>query len=159
LADPNRTIAVPIHVIAPFFKFGPSHDGPPYYVDNPMNQILENDALDELLFELFSRAVMCYTLDEDSYSHEEVEASAIENNYPFGITYLIRTARGRLLVIPQEATMAQIFAGARWPRDGSMPFKDLCDTPQVRDFEDDGVELGEDFHMEIRIIPDYELNA
>ena len=124
-----------------------------------MDPVPENDTLEELLSEVFSRAVMIYTLDEDSHPHEEVEASAIEHDDPNGTIILIRTARGRLLAVPRKATVAEIFAGARWPQDGPMAFTNLCKTPRVRDFEDDGVELGSDSYIELHVIPDYELNV
>jgi len=76
LADPNARITVEVNVRAPFFNIGPSpeYDLIRYYIDNPMGRSAEEEIVSELLFEVFSRAVMTYTLDDESHSrHQEVE--------------------------------------------------------------------------------------
>lgn len=162
LADPNTRITVGVDVRAPFFNIGPSpeYDFIRYHIDNPMGRSAEEETVSELLFEVFSRAVMTYTLDDESDSrHQEVENSAIEHDDPNGMTVFIRTYRGRLLVIPWESTFADIFAGARWPRDTPVPFKDLSKIPPMRDSESDGLELDRSMHLELHVIPNYELDA
>jgi len=162
LADPNARITVEVNVRAPFFNIGPSpeYDLIRYYIDNPMGRSAEEEIVSELLFEVFSRAVMTYTLDDESHSrHQEVETSAMEHDDPSRTTVFIRTYRGRFLVIPRESTFADIFAGARWPRDTPVPFKDLSKTPRMRDFESDGLELDRYMHLELHVIPNYELDA
>ena len=51
-------------------------------------------------------------------------------------------------VVPRKTTSQEVFAGARWPRDDPLPFRDVRPTPRIRDFEVDGVELGL-----LRVIP------
>jgi hypothetical protein len=121
----------------PFFNIRPSpeYDLIRYHINNPLGRSAEEETVSELLFEVFSHAVMTYTLDDESNSrHQEVENSAIEHDHdPRGMTVFIRTYYcGQLLVIPWESTFASIFAGARWPRDTPVPFKDLSNTPNER---------------------------
>jgi len=40
-----------------------------------------------------------------------------------------------------------------------VPFKDLSKTPRMRDFESDGLELDKYMHLELHVIPNYELDA
>ncbi|CAL1710856.1 unnamed protein product [Somion occarium] len=79
--------------------------------------------------DLDDRAMRLYMFE--ALAHEDARTS----------TVVIRTHRGRLLAIPHTTQMKDIVAGARWPREGPMPFRDLTRTPRRNPYEVDGVEV------------------
>src|ERR1700720_231649 len=112
LADPTTPIMVGVDIRAPFFNIGPSpeYDLIRYHIDNPMGRSAEQETVSELLLEVFSCAVMTYTLDDESFSHhKEVKNSASDSD---GMTFFICSYHGRLLVVPWESMFADIFASA-----------------------------------------------
>jgi hypothetical protein len=84
--------------------------------------------------------------------------SAVIHDSPEDSMVLVHTFRHRFLVIPCQTTLAGVFAGARWPRGGLLPFVDLRRTPRVRDFEEDGVELFEGRFMNLFVVPEDHLH-
>jgi hypothetical protein len=74
-----------------------------------------------------------------SSSKQELLRSALTHDTPHSSIVYVPTFRGRLLIVPRKTTFKEIFAGARWPRDGPLAFEDARETPRIRDFEVDGV--------------------
>ena len=156
MTNPSCTpIAVPVYIVAPLFKVREDQGREPYLTSNDEGPISENTTIKSLLSNLFSSAAVCLTAYNGStreFSRKAIKSSR-DHDDPETSTVLIHTSRNRFFVIPRSATLGQVFAGVRWPRDSPSPFQDLRRVPRVRDFEEDGVELNEGWYMKLYVLP------
>ena len=149
LPDPNKTpIVVPIYIGAPYFH----KRGTQGFRVREEHPVSEKDTIESVLQGLFL-SVAATGSDTSSLSKQELLRSAMVHDSPQSSIVYVTTFRGRFLIIPRETTFEEIFAGARWPRDGPLAFEDARETPRIRDFEVDGVTLGQGWFVEIWVIP------
>lgn len=86
--------------------------------------------------------------------------SAIAHEHPENKLIIMPTHRGRLLVIDPKLTFKEVFEGAKWPREdkGPLPFEDLRKVERAREFEVDGIELIQGWHLDVIVITKNRLN-
>jgi hypothetical protein len=154
LSDPNKTpIKIPVYIVAPYFQAYPEQ-GNAVFRTREEYPVDERDTIESLLSGFFPSLVR----DGPSSFAQKVMPSVLNHESPRHSVVLMNTYRGRFLVIPRQTTFKAIFAGARWPRDdGPLAFEDLRKAPRARDFEQDGVELGFGWYVEIFVIPNDKL--
>jgi hypothetical protein len=150
LSDPNKTpITIPIYIVAPFFQA--TLDQGKTAFRGRRDNVSENDTVASLLNGLFPSAAIGAGRSSAPFIRRAMH-SAVRHDSSHETTVLAITHRGRFLVIPRQTTLKEIFAGARWPREGPLAFKDLREASRARDFEDDGVPLGGGWYMEIYVV-------
>jgi hypothetical protein len=150
LPDPNKTpIIIPVYIIAPYFHTG---RGSKSFRTREEHPVSENDTIESVLQGLFM-SVARVQGNMSSSSRQGVILSATAHDSPEQSIVYVPTFRGRFLVVSRNTPFRDIIAGARWPRDGPLPFEDARDTPRIRDFEVDGVELGFGWFIEVYVIP------
>ena len=150
-----------MYIVAPSFKVRQDQGREPYRANSGEGPISENKTVGSLLENLFSSAAIHLTAHNGStrdFSKKAIR-QGIDLDDPETSTVIFHTSRSRLFVIPRSTTLKQIFAGVKWPRDDPIPFEDLRRVPRIRDFEEDGVELGEGWYMEIYVIQNDEREA
>jgi len=162
LANPSRTaIAIPVYIVAPLFKVRENQGREPYRTNSSEGPMSENTTVKSLLGNIFSSAAIHLTAYNGStrdFCRKAINSS-LDHDNPETSTVLLLTSRGRFFVIPRSATLGQVFAGVRWPRDSPSPFQDLRRASRVRDFEEDGVELSEGWYMNLFVLPNVERQA
>jgi hypothetical protein len=153
LPDPNKTpISIPVYIIAPYFQPN-SQQRSQTFRRREEHPVSENDTIESLLQGLFFSVEMAENRNVSSSIRQDTIRSAVAHESPEKSIVYIGTTRGRFLVVPRETTFKQIISGARWPRDGPLPFEDARETPRIRDFEVDGVELGFGWFIEVWVVP------
>jgi hypothetical protein len=149
LPDPNKTpIVIPIYIVAPYFH----KRGTQAFRVREEHPVSEKDTIESFLQGLFL-SVAAAERDTSSSSKQELLRSAVVHDSPQSSIVYVTTFRGRFLIVPRETTFEEIFAGSTWPRDGPLAFEDARETPRIRDFEVDGVTLGQGWFIEIWVIP------
>jgi hypothetical protein len=152
LVDPTMTpIAIPVYIVAPYFHGDPGR-GNKFFRHREEHPVSENDTIESLLGGLFVSVAMAERTTFSSYEQETLRSVAAHSSPSSSVVY-IQTFRGRFLIVPRETTFKELFAGARWPRDGPLAFEDARETPRKRDFEVDGVVLGHGWFIEVWVIP------
>jgi hypothetical protein len=147
LDDPNKTpLIFPVFVSAPFSQYDPNHDR---QIFSSTQSMLESKTMASMLQGLFTSIA-----GASAGGSEEILMSGIIHQYKS--TILICTARGRILEIPPETKLAEVFADAKWPRNGPLGLRDLRRRPRKRNFEVDGVRFGER-GVEVYVIPNDDL--
>lgn len=157
LADPNLTpISIPLYITAPFFQIKPEQDRRPYRAN--MNVATpENATIGSVFGNIFASGAV-HGIEGGSHQlRTQIMMSALEHDSADDSTIMLTTSRGRWLVIPRSTTLAEIFAGARWPRDGPLGFRDMRRKPRSSNFEQDGVELSMGCFIELYVIPNNRL--
>ena len=150
LPDPNKTpIVIPVYISAPYFQPNPQRKGFRTREEDPVS---EYDTIGSLLEGLFM-SVLTAERNTSSSARLDASRSAIVHESDHTSVVHVMTHRGRFLIIPRSTTFKDILAGARWPRDGPLPFEDGRITPRIRDFEVDGVELGFGWSIEVWVVP------
>jgi hypothetical protein len=152
LPDHTKTpISIPVYIIAPYFQYN-SQRGRKTFRTREEHPVSENSSIGSLLENLFSSVVVAETGLSRSSRQDAMRSALAHDSAEDSVVY-VPTFRGRFFVVPRKTTFQEIFAGARWPRDGPLPFEDARETPRVRDFEVDGVELGCGWFVEVWVIP------
>jgi hypothetical protein len=147
--DPNKTpIVIPVYIVAPYFHLR----GNKAFRVREEQPVSENDTIESLLQGLFM-SVAAAERGTSSSSKQELLRSALTHDSPHSSIVYVQTFRGRFLIVPRKTTFKEIFAGARWPRDGPLAFEDARETPRIRDFEVDGVCLGQGWFVEVWVVP------
>lgn len=77
---------------------------------------------------------------------------AVEYESPEKSRLLVVTRRGRVLEVPWKTKIADIWAGARWPRDGHAPFKVVRSPAVTWADEVDGIEFLEGFTIPVYVV-------
>lgn len=90
---------------------------------------------------------------QDTTFVRQAMPSALDHESPEDSLVIMPTHRGRLLVIPRKMTFKQVFSMATWPRKGPPPFQDLREVARAREFEVDGIELVQGWHLDVIVIP------
>lgn len=139
--------------MAPYFNLSP---GKPFRTKNS-DATLETDTIGSVLENLFI-SVAAALVDNSNGNQGQIMMSAITHDRPADSTVLFNTFGGRILEIPRSATFSQIIEGAKWPRDGPIPFRDLRRKPRARDFERDGVQLTKGSFTELYVVPNDKLD-
>ncbi|KDQ06106.1 hypothetical protein BOTBODRAFT_181885 [Botryobasidium botryosum FD-172 SS1] len=95
----------------------------------------------------------CGRLDEKPAFTQNV----VDHSSPAKVSILLMTHRSRLLVIPHNTKIKDIWAGAKWPRteeEGDLPFRDLRKSmPRFDKLEIDGAILSNGWCIELLVVP------
>ncbi|KAF7967691.1 hypothetical protein HWV62_33339 [Athelia sp. TMB] len=145
--NPNDTpIAFPIFITAPYFQARPNQGSKPF---RTRGQAFESMAIGELLQNLFSSHL--FALPDQAFVRKAMP-SAVKHEHPEDRLIIMPTHRGRLLIIEPTATFKDVFAGAKWPRQGPLPFEDLRKVARAGAHEVDGIELVQGWHLDVVVI-------
>ncbi|KAF7982986.1 hypothetical protein HWV62_24590 [Athelia sp. TMB] len=145
--NPNDTpIAFPIFITAPYFQARPNQGSKPF---RTRGQAFESMAIGELLQNLFSSHLIM--LPDQAFVRKAMP-SAVKHEHPEDRLIIMPTHRGRLLIIEPTATFKDVFAGAKWPRQGPLPFEDLRKVARAGAHEVDGIELVQGWHLDVVVI-------
>ncbi|GBE83023.1 hypothetical protein SCP_0500660 [Sparassis crispa] len=146
-------IAYHVLIVAPYFKAHPSQGNKPYSI-RASDLVYDDAPISSFISNLFSSIMLNFpsNLVSDA-EYRQYMHTALAHDDPRDSVIMALSSRGRMPIVPRSATLKQIIAGTRWPRDGPLPFEDKRQRPRRRDDPVDGIELSWGGFINLYVIP------
>lgn len=140
----NEPVSVVVDFSAPFLNLG--HIGSASW--GVKSLLAENAIIGDSMVDILTRP----TQHAAGLDHNIVRKHQSRDE----CTLLLITRRGRLLRLPWDTKVGDIWSGARWPRDAPSPFEVLW-SPPTWPHEVDGMEVMHGCLIPIHVVPNDEL--
>jgi len=147
----QSVMQIPIGIRAPYFE-DPPGSGMKF---GAIITMLETRTLGAQMQNIFASAVIGSSAATREWMRKAVDYDSGEDSKIIMVTH-----RSRLLVIPRNTVLSDIFRGSFWPRkpeDGPIAFTDLRRTPRARPHEVDGVSFTMGHSIEMLVVPNTEV--
>ena len=146
----DAAISIPLHINAPEFIHSP-YGGQFHAWTDAMS---ESEAIGSAFTGMFESYARAQPADSIAGFVDACMSSAMYHEDPRNTVILVTTYRGRVLVVPPDASVWEVIMGAQWPKvPGSKEFTDKTKAKRSHDFEFDGIELLDGWYIDVYLFP------